>query len=176
MTTGLQKRIESSPAGQIALSLCIVVTLVAVVVTNLPESLLRREISKVSQHYLEATGLDQTWRVFAPNPRQTSLRFEARVRYDDGAVAVWRAPAGGNLVGAYWDYRWLKWLENVTQDSQRKVLWRPTAQFVARQMRRSGENPSRVTLIRSWRELRPPGASGPDRGRWQSYAFYTLAL
>ena len=108
------------------------------VVTNLPESLLRRKLSKVADPYLKATGLDQNWRIFAPNPRQTSLRLEARVRYDDGSVVVWRPPAGGDLVGAYWDYRWRKWLENVTVDPEREALWRPAAMFAARQLRRAG--------------------------------------
>ena len=49
------------------------------------------------------------------------------MRYDDGSVAVWRPPAGGDLVGAYWDYRWRKWLENVTEDAEREALWRPAA-------------------------------------------------
>jgi hypothetical protein len=176
MTTGLQERIESRPAGQIAISAFIVVTLLAICVTVLPDSLLRREVSKVTQPYLEATGLDQNWRIFAPDPRQTGLRIEASVRYADGGVEVWRPPKGGDLLGAYWDYRWAKWLENVTQDAQREVLWRPAAQFVARQMRRPGRDVRSVTLIRSWQDLRPPGARGPDRSPWQSYSFYRLAL
>jgi hypothetical protein len=170
----LQERLESRRAGRVLISVFIVVTLVAVIVTNLPESRIRRDLSKVTRHYLEATGLDQNWRVFAPNPRQTSLRLEARVRYDDGSVAVWRPPSGGDLVGAYWDYRWRKWLENVTQDAHKDVLWTPTARFVAAEMARDGRPPREVTLVRSWQDLRPPGTAGPDRAPWKSYAFYTF--
>ena len=176
MTTRLQERIESSAAGQIALSLFIAVTLAAVIVTNLPESLLRRNLSKVADPYLKATGLDQNWRIFAPHPRQTSLRLEARVRYEDGSVVAWQLPAGGDLVGAYWDYRWAKWIENVTQDANRRVLWRPAAEFVAAELSDEGRTPQSVTLVRRWQDLRPPGADGPDRARWRSYAFYTLTL
>ncbi len=176
MTTRLQERIESSAAGQIALSLFIVVTLAAVIVTNLPESLLRRNLSKVADPYLEATGLDQNWRIFAPHPRQTSLRLEARVRYEDGSVVAWQLPAGGDVVGAYWDYRWRKWLENVTVDPEREALWRPAAMFAARQVRGPDRMPDSVTLVVSSQELRPPGAPGPDRGAWRSEAFYTLSL
>jgi hypothetical protein len=175
MAAGLQERIEARPAGQIAISAFIVATLLAVCVTNLPESHLRRELSKATQPYLEATGLDQNWRVFAPDPRQNGLRLAARVRYADGGVAVWRPPSGSDLVGALWDYRWAKWLENVTQDANREALWRPAARFVAREMRRPGRAVSSVTLIRSWQDLRPPGASGADREPWRSYAFYRLA-
>ena len=84
MTTRLQERIESSRAGQIVLSLFIVVTLVAIGITVMPDSLLRREASKVTDSYLKATGLEQRWRIFAPTQRPFSLRLEAQVRYEDG--------------------------------------------------------------------------------------------
>ena len=172
----MQERIESSAVGRVAISSFLVVTLICVCVTNLPDSLLRREASRVTQHYLEATGLDQNWRVFAPNPRQTSLRLQARVTYRDGSEAIWRPPSGGDLVGTYWDYRWLKWLENVAQDAHRDVLWEPAARFVADQMRRDGRAPRRVTLIRQWQDLRRPGAPQPREHPWKSFAFYTLRL
>ena len=151
-------------------------TLLAIVVTNLPESYLRREALKAARPYLEALGVDQNWRIFAPDPRQTSLQVEARVRYADGSVAFWRPPRGGDLVGAYWDYRWAKWIENVTQDGNRRVLWRPAAEFVAAELRDEGRRPRSVTLVRRWQDLRPPGSDGPDRAPWKSYDFYTLRL
>ena len=176
MTTGLQERIESSRAGQIVLSLFIVVTLVAIGITDMPESLLRREASKVTDSYLKATGLEQRWRIFAPTQRPFSLRLEAQVRYDDGSIAIWRPPAGGDLIGAFWDYRWRKWFEHVANEDKRKALWRPAAEFAARQLRRPGRTPRSVTLVLFRQELRPPGAPGADRGPWRSEAIYTLAL
>lgn len=170
---GLQQRLEAWPAGRVVISVFLMVTLAAIVVTNLPESRVRREAMMVANPYLVATGLDQKWRIFAP-PRRTSLRMEARVTYEDGSVAVWRPPHGGDLLGTYWDYRWRKWLENVTQDVNRKVLWKPAAQFAAREVRRPGKLPIAVTLIRRAQDLRPPGADGPDTRRWKSYAYYTL--
>jgi hypothetical protein len=174
MTPPLQERLESKPAGRLLISAFLVVTLAAVCATNLPESRLRRDALGPAKPFLNATGLDQDWRVFAPDPRQTSLRLEARVRYEDGGVATWRPPAGGDLVGAYWDYRWRKWLENAIQDANRKVLWNPAASFVAREMARPGDAPTSVTLIRRWQDLRPPGASGAAARAWKRYAFYSL--
>jgi hypothetical protein len=174
MRRGLQERLEARTAGRLLISGFLVVTLAAVCVTNLPESRLRRDAFTAAEPYLNATGLDQNWKVFAPDPRQTSLSIEARVSYDDGSIAVWRPPAGGDIAGAYWDYRWRKWLENTIQDANRKVLWKPAAQFVAREMRRSGRAPTRVTLVRRWQDLRPPGTPGPDARRWKQYAFYAL--
>lgn len=169
--SGLQERLESSRVGRILISGFLVVTLAAILVINLPESRLRRDAMKAAEPYLIATGLDQNWRIFAP-PRRTSLRVRARVTYEDGSVATWQPPGGSDLVGAYWDYRWRKWLENVTQDVNRK-LWKPAALFAARQLRHPGRAPRRVTLIRSWQDLRRPGKPGPDRP-WKSYAYYTL--
>jgi len=154
----------------------LVVTLAAVCVTNLPESKLRREAMKPAGPFLRATGLDQDWRVFAPDPRQASLRLEARVRFDDGSVETWRPPGGGDLVGAYWDYRWRKWIENTIQDANRDVLWRPAAAFAADELAGPGQVPVRVTLIRRWQDLRAPGAPGPDAHPWKSYAFHTAEL
>ena len=79
-------------------------------------------------------------------------------------------------MGAYWDYRWRKWLENAIQDANRKVLWRPAARFAAREMRRPGKALRKVTLIRRWQDLRPPGSPGPDERPWKSYEFYSLSL
>jgi hypothetical protein len=176
MRTPLQERLEARPAGRLLISAFLVVTLAAVCATNLPESRLRREALKPAGPFLRATGLDQDWRVFAPDPRQTSLRVEARVRYEDGGVATWRPPAGGDLAGAYWDYRWRKWLENAIQDAQRRVLWKPAAQFAAREMATEQRVPTSVTLIRRWQDLRAPGVPGPHAAPWNRYAFYTFAL
>jgi hypothetical protein len=152
------------------------VALAAVCVTNLPESKLRREAMKPAGAFLRATGLDQDWRVFAPDPRQASLRIEARVHFDDGSVATWRPPAGGDLAGAYWDYRWRKWLENTIQDANRDVLWKPAAAFAVDELGRAGRTAVRVTLIRRWQDLRAPGTPGLDAAGWRSYAFYEASL
>ena len=145
-------------AGRVAISVFIVVTLLAIGVTNLPESYLRREASKATKPYLEALGVDQNWRIFAPDPRQTSLQVEARVRYADGSVAFWRPPRGGDLVGAYWDYRWAKWIENVTQDANRRILWRPAAELVAARDERRGPHAAQ-------RDARPALAGPAPAGR-----------
>ena len=80
----LQQRIEDSVPGRALISLLIVFTLLAVVVINLPDSALRRSLSKTTQPYLNAIGLDQAWGVFAPDPRRESIRLEVRLGYPDG--------------------------------------------------------------------------------------------
>jgi hypothetical protein len=169
---GPQERFESSRGGRIAISVFVVVTLFAIVVDNLPESRLRRDAMKAGEPYLVATGLDQNWRIFAP-PRRLSLDVQAQVRFADGSVAVWHPPEGGDLIGAYWDYRWRKWIENATQEPDRRALWRPAALFAAHDLERPGRVATSVTLVRRWRDLHPPGASTPA-GPWGAYAYYRL--
>jgi hypothetical protein len=172
----VQERFETRRSGRAVISAFLLVTLAAVVVTNLPESRMRHEAMHVAGPYLDATGMDQDWRVFAPEPRRASIDLSARVAYADGHVATWRPPAGGDLLGAAWDYRWLKWVENAMQDARRDVLWKPAALFVADEMARPGTHATSVTLVRRWRDLPPPGARRTAAPPWKSYAFYELPL
>ena len=66
-------------------------------------------------------------------------------------------------------------MENVSnQDAKREQLWGPAARFVAREAVVDGKVVRRVTLIRRWQVLRPPGSPGPDREPWRRYSYYTL--
>jgi hypothetical protein len=172
----VQERLEASRTGRILINAFLIVTLVAVVITNLPESELRHEALKAAKPYLNGLGLDQVWSVFAPDPRRVSIDLEARVKFKDGTTATWRPPQGGDVLGAYWDYRWRKWMENVIQDANRERLWHATAVYVARQEREGGRVPASVTLVRRWQQLKPPGRPGSDRRPWKSYAYYKLRL
>jgi hypothetical protein len=170
----VQKRLESSRAGRAAISVFILVTLVSVVVWNLPPSAIKENALAVTGPYIRATGLNQNWGVFSPNPRRDSLFMFARVRYADGSEETLTTPRGGRLVGGYWDYRWRKWAEWATMD-EHSQLWQPAAEWFARRARAQGREPVSVTLVRRWRGLLPPGP-GPSRGEWQEYAFYTFHL
>jgi hypothetical protein len=168
-------RFETTVLGRAVISGFLLVTLAAMLVANLPGSRLSEVTTGVADPFLEATGMDQSWSVFAPDPRRETIDIEARVTYADGHMATWRPPAGGDLTGAQWDYRWRKWMENAIQDAHAEALWAPAAEHVAREMGDGGSRPVSVTLIRRWRDAPPPGASG-QRGPWKRYAFYTLPV
>jgi hypothetical protein len=175
MEAALQQRFEARPAGRVAISAFLLITLLAMGLAMLPESRLREVTSGVAQPYLLATGMEQSWSMFAPDPRRVSVDLEARVHFANGTTAVWRPPAGGDLAGAQWDYRWRKWMENAIQDVNAEVLWRPTALYAARELRAGGARPVSVTLVRRWRDVPKPGAGRAERP-WKRYAFYELAL
>jgi hypothetical protein len=168
----MQARLESSTAGRIAISVFVVVLLVGIVTANVPPSALQHRLLRLDHPLVYALGLDQNWNVFAPDPRRQVFDLQATVRYADGSLETWQPPSGGALVGAYWDYRWRKWLENVTQD-QNAVIWKPAALYVA--WTRREQHPVSVTLVRSWYDLPPPGHVR-DAPNWKSYDFYIMPV
>jgi hypothetical protein len=174
---GVQERLERSRPGRALISLFVCVTLVAIAVTNLPDSSLRRTLDVAARPYLTATGLDQNWGVFAPDARRSVLSLVATVRYSDGSTAAWRIPTAGPALGAYWDYRWRKWAENVmTIGGGAAGLQRPAAVWIAREMQRPGKRPALVTLATGSLDLPPPGEGASGPARWREEVFYRLSF
>jgi hypothetical protein len=171
---GVQERLESTTPGRIAISVFVAVTLAALIVWNLPGSQLKSDLLPAAKPYLIGAGLDQDWSIFAPDPRRQVLEFEARLTYADGVTTTWRIPSLDRVIGAYRTYRWRKWVEHVRADATSE-LWRPAAIFVARHHRRDGKLPLRVTLVRRWYDVLPPGHGG-GHPPWNEYVFYTLAI
>lgn len=170
----MQERLEAGRAGRAVISAFVAVTIVSLIVWNLPSSAMKEEAFKLAGPYVRAAGLDQNWGVFSPDPRRHSLEVVARVRYADGTEQTLSVPRGGRLAGGYWDYRWRKWAEWTSTDSH-DFLWGPAAAWFARRARVEGGHPVRVTLVRRWQETLPPGA-GPSRGDWHEYAYYTYEV
>ena len=118
-----------------------------------------------------AAGLDQDWRLFAPDPPRSDMRLHALTTWSDGAHTTWRMPASGALVGAYSDYRWRKWAEHAGADRAGPGLWRPLVRYVAAQLpRRAGATPVEVAIVRSRRALPPPGQAGDHL--WNALVIY----
>ncbi len=167
----MQERLESSAAGRVLISVFLVVTVLAVAFWNLPPSELKRQGLRPLAPYVRATGLDQNWGVFAPNPRQQTLEMVARVQYADGTQGTWRLPSGNALFGAYWDYRWRKWMEWASNDAYPQ-LRDPAAQFVLREERGAGRRPVQVELFRRTADLPAPGYK-PRQLPWRSEQFHS---
>jgi hypothetical protein len=169
----VQQRIEDSPLGRAAISAFLVVTLIAIVVINLPQSALRRKLIGPVQPYLNAVALDQNWALFAPEPRRSILDLDAVVHYDDGSSAVWRFPHQNAVIGQYRDYRWRKWAENaVNGTANRGVLLPPAALYAASEMQRSGRRITSVAVRGHVALLNPPGTL-PRAQRTQVQTMYT---
>lgn len=169
----LQERVEATAIGRWLISALLLVTVAALLAWNLPAgSELRNAALPLSEPYINATGLTQTWNLFAPNPMTRTRKLEARIHHTDGTSSVWRPPVGGPWLDQYRTYRWYAETARLRQDSFRPQ-WRPFAEWVAA-LDHGGRTPDRVELVRRWKDIAPPGG-GPD-GSWQEEVFYTLDL
>lgn len=171
---GLQERIERSRAGRAVLSAVLAVLLVVLVVINAQPSEVRKRVQDVFAPALNVTGLDQAWGVFAPDPRNMSLEFLARVTYADETTETWRLPSGGPLIGDYWDYRWRKYLEYLTQDPWADQTFRQFSSYLARRLHREGRRPTRIVLVRRTRTIRP--GESPPRSPVREQAYFSLPV
>lgn len=136
-----------------------------------PGSPLADAVAEPAQSISVALTTEQSWGVFAPEPRQVSRFLSARVVYADGATATWEVPEGDPFVGQLRFYRWRKWMEYVVVDEHRN-LWEPTARWVARTHQREGTEVVRVGLVRRFRE-NVPGQAAPE---YEEFEFYALEL
>jgi hypothetical protein len=169
----LQERIEGSPFGRGMLSVLIVFTLAAVAVVNLPTSYLRTKVLQGVGPYLNATGLDQNWLLFAPDPRFYSIEVYGVVSFSDGHEQVWTPPLHGPLVGTYGDYRWRKWEENMTVPANGSNLWPAAALWAAGHVPQNGGRATEVRLIERFSAINAPGVT-PSRGPEQYKTLYIL--
>jgi len=135
-----------------------------------------RRLGQPLRPLAELVGLDQNWRIFAPEPRRASLQIEAVVLWSDGTQTVWKPPYLNRSLGAYRDYRWRKWLEHVSRDSEGQRLWPALARFVLHTHRaRAGATPRELRLRRLVRRTNSPGErAGPSA--WQVFEVYNAEL
>jgi hypothetical protein len=167
----MQGRVETTRVGRLAISGFVAATVGAMVVWNLPDSKLKQEGMRFAQPYVTATGLDQNWSVFAPNPVRDSFYLSARIRYADGTRGTWAPPSGSSAVGTYWDFRWGKWAEWTLLQSNTD-LCPGTATYIANREADAGREPVQVDLIARRRQNERPGAE-PSHGAWQETVICT---
>ena len=166
------ERFEASLAGRTVLTALLLFTLGAMIVSNLPNSELRRTGLRAAGPFLDVTGLHQNWNLFAPDPRRVTLQLEARIVYDDGQIMTWHPAVGDPVVGVYATFRWRKWASYVVSRSNASALWAPTADWVARTHRRDGRFPARVVLVRR-SYLAPLPGRGTTKPPWQSQVLFS---
>jgi hypothetical protein len=171
----LQERLEANPNGRAVITGVILVTLGAMIISNLPDSTLRKTAIPIVRPLLDTTGLNQNWNLFAPNPRRATLRLEARIDYEDGTTSIWRTPISDQLVGEYRAFRWRKWASYVVAND-RRFLWPLTAVWLARMHYRNGKVPIRVTLYKQSYTAPKPGSGDYRQPPWQEHFLYRLRI
>lgn len=157
----LGERFERSPAMQILIGVVIVAILLAQAAMHLPSrSALADEVGPSANYLVRLLGVEQQWGVFAPDPRSTSIKIEGRVTFADGSTAVWHLPQGARIGANLRYYRWRKWLERVRSDDFR-ILWEPTAAWIASEYDDGPSPVARVQLVRSSRDNALVGEQPP---------------
>ena len=173
--SGAMERIERNSTGRAVISALVIVLVASVVATSLTDSPLRRSLLRHDQALLDLTGLEQRWDLFAPDPRRRSLDVRAVIRFPGGERRTWTLPDRAPFVGVYADHRWRKWMEIGARGGPRSPAWPWLARWLATTRRSErGRPPETVTVVGRWRDLRPPGARGPDRGPWRELVVYRL--
>lgn len=172
MSQPISQRIERSSVARVLISIAIVAVLLAEVVTHVPRgSAVYRAVGGTANQAIRVVAAEQSWGVFAPNPRSTSLGIEALITFEDGSTARWELPQGVNVGENLRYYRWRKWLERVRSDSY-KSLWEPTARWIA-SLHDDADSPvASVELIRRFHDNVLVGPQPP----WESFTYYTLRL
>jgi hypothetical protein len=169
-----QERLEANAWGRWLVRSFLALTVTAVVVWNFPGSGIRTGVLPVVERYINATGLTQTWNLFAPDPTDNTSEFVARISFADGTSVRWHPPRGGDVVGEYRTYHWAVFADRLRSDGWRQ-LREPFARWLARTHTQGGREPVQVELISRSRPNLAPGTDGPPPPLEQSVLF-TLDL
>jgi len=133
-------RVRLGKARDIAVSVLIVGILGTAVLASIPNSVFKQMASPVLGPVARATGLDQNWGMFAPNPPRTFSVLEVHVVMADGEDRVWLISEDDTMPGLYW--RKIK--EEVIKH---KEFRDGLAAWVLRKMTKKGERPARVAML-----------------------------
>ncbi len=152
------QRIERTRAGEWTISGVVVLVLLISVVWCLPDAEVKRRLTPALQPVAVATGLEQYWRMYAPEPLRRLEFVEVRVTMADGVQRVWTDPRGDRVVGAFAWYHWQKLKENVVREPPLRV---GLAHWVVGRLTARSERAARVQIILRTEVLSPPGAENP---------------
>ncbi len=152
------QRFEHSRAGEVAISVVVVLALTVGVVWSLPDAEIKRRLVPVLQPFAVATGLEQDWRMYAPEPLARLEFVEVRVTMTNGVQRVWTPPRGDRLVGAFAWYHWQKLKENLVRVPEIRV---DLAHWVIRQVTERSDRAARVQMVLRTELLPAPGTDSP---------------
>jgi hypothetical protein len=160
--SAIGQRFEASRLGEAVISCVVMVVLIIGVVWSLPDAEIKRRIARVLQPVASATGLEQSWRMYAPEPLQRLEFLDVRVTMANGVQRVWMNPRGDRVLGAFAWYHWQKVKENAVHDPASRV---GLAHWVVRRLTGRSERATEVQMILRTESLPAPGTDvSPVRG------------
>lgn len=153
-----QQRCEGSLVGEALISALVSVVVLIGIVWNLPDSEVKRVLTPILQPIAAGTGLEQGWRMYAPDPIRRLENVEVVVTMADGGQRVWTPPSGDRVIDPFAWYRWQKFKEQVVRDPVGRA---GLAHWVIGELTEPSDEPTRVEMILRTEELAPPGKDGP---------------
>jgi hypothetical protein len=153
-------------------ALVALIVLIAVV-SNLPAgSSLKQSLDPVLTPIAMATGLEQYWSMYAPNPPQRLEELEVHVVMADGADRVWKLPLDQDpVMGVAVSHRWRKLRETLYGDPRSRPA---LAHWVVDQVSGPSERAIGVQMIVHTETLPAPGQGG--RGKTGTEILYQEEL
>lgn len=152
------RRFERSRVGGFVISVVIVAVFTIGVVWSMPDAAFKRLLTPGLQPVATATGLEQDWRMYAPEPLRRVEYVEVRVTMADGAQRIWTNPRGDRVVGTFAWYHWQKLKENLVREPGIRA---GLAHWVIRQLTRLTERAVRVQMTLRAESLPAPGTNTP---------------
>ena len=148
---------ERSTAGKTLISVVAVGIILIGLIWSMPESPIKRSVVPLVRPAAIATGLDQSWSVFAPDPPRSLNTFEIHVLMDDQSMRPWTVPRGNPIWGHYSWYRFQKLKEWVLMPNS-GINMGDFVHWVVREVTEPGEKPVLVELVSKVESLPPPGS------------------
>ncbi|WNG92678.1 hypothetical protein [Mycobacterium sp. ITM-2016-00318] len=149
-----RQQFDRSMFGQAVISGLVAVILLIGVAWNLPESAIKRALLPVLAPVAQSVGLEQVWKMYAPDVIRQLEYTEVQVTMDDGTTRKWVNPSGDKLIGPFAWYHWQKLKENIPRDP---AMQPDLAHWVVRELTDPSETPVRVQIIMRTEQLPPPG-------------------
>jgi hypothetical protein len=155
-TTGLQRRFESSAIGEALIGALVALFLLVGIAWNLPASEIKNRLVMALRPVATATGTDQVWQMYAPDPVRRLEVVEVHVTLADGTDRVWTLQRRDLVTGPFSWYRWQKLKEQLVREP---VIRAEFARWVVRELAPPPAQPVRVAMTFRATDMPPPGAN-----------------
>jgi hypothetical protein len=156
--SALQPKLEGSPVGEAALSGLVAVILMAAVVPQLPDAAITHKLKPAFGPIAMATGINQYWGMFSPDPPDRSDTLEVHVTMADGSDRMWTLRRDDWLIGGI--------RSSHLHGAVHEAVWKPEnrekfARWVVDELTQPSERAMRVQMIVRTEYLSPPGGQAP---------------
>jgi hypothetical protein len=158
-TAPSQHRFERSDLGQAVLSALVSLILIIGLVWNLPDSKIKATMSPVLEPIAQAVGLEQVWKMYAPDVIRQLEFIDVQVTMADGSVRTWATPSGDKVIGPFSWYHWQKLKESLPRDVSMRADF---AHWVVRNVTTPSEHPAKVQIVFRTVDISPPGQNLPS--------------